>query len=99
MGWATSYIEKLLEGESVEFRPKGNSMQPRIESGQLCKVEPLGETLPAVGDIVLCKVKGKQYLHLVTAIKGDQFQISNNKNFVNGWITSNSIFGRLVSVS
>jgi hypothetical protein len=99
MSWATSYIASLLKGETVSFRPKGNSMQPRIESGQLCTVAPLGDVPPAVGEVVLCKVKGKQYLHLVTATKGAQWQISNAKNHVNGWVTRKSIYGRLISVS
>jgi hypothetical protein len=39
MGWATPYIDKLKKGETVQFRPRGNSMSGRIESGQLCTVE------------------------------------------------------------
>ena len=99
MSWATSYIEKLLAGEAVEFRPKGNSMTPKIESGQLCRVEPLGETPPVEGEIVLCKVNGSQYLHLVSAVRNGQWQISNNKGRINGWVTLKSIYGRLVSVN
>ena len=34
MGWADSYITKLLNNESVSFRPQGNSMSGKIESGQ-----------------------------------------------------------------
>lgn len=44
-------------------------MVGKIESGQLCTVEPLGERVPVVGEIVLCRVKGNQYLHLVKAIQ------------------------------
>ena len=29
--WAADAIECLLEGETVTFRPQGNSMTPRIE--------------------------------------------------------------------
>jgi hypothetical protein len=36
MGWAAAYIEKLNRGESVSFRPRGNSMTGKIESGQVC---------------------------------------------------------------
>lgn len=43
MSWATLYIEKLKNGETVEFRPRGNSMKGKVESGQLVTVEPLGE--------------------------------------------------------
>ena len=55
MGWASDYIDKLKQGETVEFRPRGNSMKPRIESGQLCTVKPVDGILKA-GDVVLCKV-------------------------------------------
>ena len=32
MGWAAGHIEKLRNGETVEFRPRGNSMTGKIES-------------------------------------------------------------------
>src|SRR5689334_19927795 len=96
MGWAAGHIEKLRRGETVSFRPRGNSMTGKIESGQLCTVQPLGAAGSAtlrVGDIVLCKVKGHEYLHLVKAIRGHQFQIGNNRGGINGWVTAKSIFG------
>ena len=40
MGWATHYIPRLQAGETVQFRPRGDSMSGRIESGQLCTVAP-----------------------------------------------------------
>lgn len=98
MGWASTYIEKLRGGETVAFRPRGNSMQGKIASGQLCTVEPLGERLPTAGDIVLCTVNGNQYLHLVKAIRGAQFQIGNNKGGINGWVTLKQIYGRCIAV-
>ncbi len=98
MGWATHYIEKLLGGEAVSFRPRGHSMSGRIESGQLCTVEPVDPAAIRVGDIVLCKVNGRQYLHLVRAVQGRRFQIGNNRGRVNGWVTASSIYGRCVKV-
>lgn len=98
MGWASSYINRLKAGERVTFKPSGNSMVGKIESGQSCTVEPIGSTPVCVGDIVLCKVNGREYLHLVKAIQGERYQIANNSGHVNGWVTSRSIFGRLVSV-
>jgi hypothetical protein len=50
----------------------------------------------AVDDIVLCRVKGNQYLHLVKAIQGERFQIGNNRGGINGSITRRQIFGRLI---
>lgn len=98
MGWATLHIAKLKAGETVKFRPKGNSMSPRIESGQLCTVAPVTLADVRQGDVVLCTVRGRQFLHLVSAIKDGQLQISNNKNHVNGWIGPNSVFGILTKV-
>ena len=93
MGWATQYIAKLKNNETVSFRPRGNSMQGKIESGQLCTVEPINDfERLRKGDIVLCKVNGSEYLHLVKAIQGLRFQIGNNRGRINCWISANSIF-------
>ena len=70
MGWASQYIARLKEGETVPFRPRGNSMGGKVESGQLCTVAPVDPHTLKVGDIVLCKVNGREYLHLVKAIQG-----------------------------
>jgi hypothetical protein len=77
MGWASQYIARLKEGEIVLFRPRGNSMRGKIESGQLCTVEPVDPASLEVGDIVLCKVNGREYLHLIKAIQGARIQIGN----------------------
>jgi hypothetical protein len=74
-------------------------MSGKIESGQLCTVEPLSRpTQLEKGDIVLCKVNGNEYLHLIKAVQGQRFQIGNNRGRINGWIGINSIFGKLVKV-
>jgi hypothetical protein len=98
MGWASSQIEKLRNGETVSFRPRGNSMTGKVESGQLCTVEPVDVSTLEVGDIVLCKVNGREYLHLIKAIQGPRFQIGNNRGRINGWVSAGSIFGRCVKV-
>lgn len=100
MSWANFHIEKLQKGEIVKFRPKGNSMLPKIKSGQLVTILPL-KLYPknlCAGDVVLCKVKGKQYLHMISAIRDKHYQISNNQNFINGWTTIDFIYGVLVEI-
>lgn len=72
-------------------------MTGKVESGQLCTVEPVSRELQ-VDDVVLCKVHGSQFLHLIKAIRGQQYQIGNNKGRINGWITANAIFGVLTKV-
>lgn len=76
MSWATQYIARLQDGETVPFRPRGNSMRGKVASGQLCTVEPAPLV---VGDIVRCKVNVREYLHLIKAIQGDRFQIGVNR--------------------
>ncbi|KAI9010298.1 hypothetical protein DFJ74DRAFT_711308 [Hyaloraphidium curvatum] len=99
MGWAARHIAALLRGETVRFRPRGSSMVPKIRIGQLVEVAPLppGAT-PARGDIVLCRVGAAEYLHLVSAVRGDRVQISNNRGRVNGWTGRDRIYGMLLSV-
>ena len=99
MAWADGHIAKLVQGETVQFRPRGNSMVGKIESGQLCTVEPLGDHALEIGDIVLCRVKGAQYLHLVKALQGPRVQIGNNRGGINGWITRKQIYGRLIALA
>lgn len=99
MGWATQFIAALTAGETVSFRPRGNSMVGKIESGQLCTVVPLRpDDEIQIGDIVLCKVNGREYLHLVKARQSDRYQIGNNRGRINGWVGRNSIYGRCVKV-
>lgn len=101
MSWANSHIAKLQSGETVSFRPKGNSMRGKIDSGDLVTVSPKMDKLKE-GDIVLCKVKGSQYVHLIKAIKkeGDNtlYLIGNNHGGINGWVGRNGIFGKVTKV-
>ena len=61
---------------------------------------PLPEILAMLrpGDIVLCKVRGTEYLHFVKSVQDARYQIGNNRGHINGWIGPSSIFGRLVKV-
>jgi len=99
MGWADGHITRLQHGETVQFRPRGNSMIGKIASGDLCTVAPIGDHVLLVGDVVLCRVHGNQYLHLVKAIQGDRYQIGNNRGGINGWVTRRQIFGKLIAIA
>jgi exosome complex RNA-binding protein Csl4 len=102
MSWANKYIDGLKKGQTVKFRPNGSSMSGKVESGQLVTVEPIADPQSLkVGDIVLCKVKGNQYLHMIMKIRGknDKFEIGGyNRNFTNGWVGANQIFGKCVKI-
>lgn len=98
MGWASYYIDNLKEGRTVEFRPRGTSMIGRITSGQLCTVIPITGITLEVNDIVLCRVGGNEYLHLIKDIQGDRYQIGNNRGGINGWASINAIYGKCIKI-
>ena len=89
------YVKQLQENKTVSFRPRGSSMKGKIEDGQLVTVSPDVSNLNK-DDIVLCKVKGNHYLHLIKAIKGDQYLIGNNRGGINGWTNKKNIFGKVI---
>lgn len=103
MSWADAHVAALQRGETVQFRPVGHSMSGRIESGQLVTVEPLGDREPRVGEAVLCRVHGRQFVHLVKAKRGGlfsarEYQIGNNRGAINGWVLRLHVYGRVVKV-
>jgi hypothetical protein len=94
-----AYIARLRAGDTITRRGKGNSMTPIIKSGQKQTLAPV-RSLDDIkkGDAVYCKVGRFIFTHKVTAIRGDQVQISNNHGHVNGWITIDNIYGKLIKV-
>ncbi len=96
MGWATSFITALNDGKTVSFRPHGDSMAGTIDDGDLCVVEPAGPDAVKRGDVVLCKINGAEYLHLVKGIGHDgRVLIGNAHGHVNGW--TRNVYGRCIS--
>ena len=93
MSWAKFAIEKLKNGETVQIRPRGHSMKGKVNDGDLVTVEPCAPEELSVGDIVLVRVKGNDYLHLIKALNQGRFQIGNNRGGINGWVGHNCIYG------
>lgn len=92
-------IKRLQNGEIIErYKESGNSMLPILRSRQPVTLEPIGDRELKVKDIVFCKVRGNYYTHLISKIKGKQYQISNNHKHVNGWVTKNSIYGIVTKI-
>ena len=86
--------EALAIGDIVRMRVHGNSMTPRIPNGSRVTLDP--DVEPKVGDAVLAKVRGRYYVHLVSAKRGNEFQISNIRGHVNGW--TRQVFGVVTKV-
>jgi hypothetical protein len=100
MGVLDAVASRVAAGAIVEFRPNGSSMVPLIRSRQLVTVAPVDTTRIEVGDIVLARVAGAVYLHLVSAVDASagRVQISNNRGRINGWTSYAKVFGICTSV-
>ena len=93
MSWAKYAKEALRRGETVQVRPRGHSMKGKVNDGAKVTLVPCDPSTLKVGDIVLVRVSGNDYLHLIKAINGKRFQIGNNRGGINGWVGSNAIYG------
>lgn len=100
MGALDAVAGRLAGGASVEFRPSGSSMVPLIRSRALVTVAPVDPSKLEVGDIVLARVAGTVYLHLVSAVEParKRVQISNNRGHVNGWTGYGRVHGICTAV-
>ena len=89
-----------MNGETCRVTGVGNSMTPILKSRQDVICEPVTEkTDLRKNDIVLSKVNGRYYLHLIHAIRnGSQYLIGNNHGHMNGWVNRSSIFGKVVEI-
>jgi hypothetical protein len=90
-------LESLAKGESCIHVGHGNSMTPKIKSGQPVRLEPVQWEDCEKGDMVYCKVKGNLFTHLVKG-KNDKrgVLIGNNHGRINGW--TKNVYGRVTEV-
>jgi hypothetical protein len=65
MNWATHAIEVLRRGETTRLRPRGHSMKGKIGDGALVTLAPCDPAALQAGDVVLVRVHGRVYLHLI----------------------------------
>lgn len=100
MSWWEGAKEALQRGENATVSPSGNSMRPKIRSGQTVHLEPVTDTTPlSKGDIVLVRVGGRVYLHLIKATAAnDRYLIGNNRGGTNGWTGRSNIWGKAFQV-
>ena len=92
--------DHLLNGETIVIYGFGNSMTPILKNGQPVLVEPVNyQTKLRKNDIVFCRVCGYYYLHKILAIRNNTtFQIGNNHGHINGWISRNQIYGKVIKI-
>ena len=91
----------LAKGEHPTMRVFGNSMLPLIKTKSKLTFAATNDY--QVGDVVMCKVKGRKGnriidAHKITKVDGQgRFMIANNRGRENGWATH--IFGRVIAVN
>jgi hypothetical protein len=93
VSWAKFAIEALQQGKPAQIKPRGHSMRGKVNDGDHVTLEPCKSEALKTGDIVLVRVKGRVYLHLIKAVNQGRFLIGNNRGGINGWVSSNSIYG------
>jgi hypothetical protein len=95
--WATEAIERLQNGLPAEVRPRGHSMTGLISDGDLVTLEALLSHELAPGDVVLVRVPGKRYshvvLHMVIGVDAGKFLIGSHQDRVDGWVDRADIYG------
>ena len=94
---------RLQAGETVAFRGGGNSLSPKIRSGECCLYEPVfSHEQIKVRDIVFCQIKGRYWGHMVKKkifVGGDhtyEYTISNLRGWENGTCHLDHIYGKVV---
>lgn len=92
-------LHRLQAGYTiVDHREGGNSMTPIIKSRQPVTIAPANQRLVDVGDVVIARVKGRIWSHLVSAADEKRVQISNNHGHVNGWTGRDKVYGIVTHV-
>ena len=61
-------------------------MKGKVNDGDLVTLAPCDASSLSVNDIVLVRVHGNDYLHLIKAMDAERFQIGNNRGGINGWV-------------
>ncbi len=90
-------MERLQNSLSAEVRPRGHSMKGLIDDGDLVTLEPLLSHELAPGDIVLVRVPGKRFshivLHKIVSVEEGIFLIGSHQGRIDGWVERADIYG------
>jgi len=77
-------------------------MSGRINDGDIVMLQPCQAEILVPGDIVLARVQGRRYAHLVlhqVLERGPgRFLIGNNLGGNDGWVAEQDIYGRVVDL-
>lgn len=73
-------------------------MTGKVNAGDRVTVAPRDPATLQVGDIVLVRVRGTDYLHLIKAVQKGCYLIGNNRGGINGWVGRRALFGKAICI-
>ena len=77
-------------------------MTGRINDGDLVTLAPCRTEELAVGGIVLVRIQGKRFAHVVLhgilSVEGERFLIGSHQGRVDGWVDQGDIYGVVTGV-
>ncbi len=77
-------------------------MLGRINDSDLVTLAPCESETLAVGDMVLVRIQGRRYVHLVLhqVLQRElgRLLIGNNHGNVNGWVAEQDVYGRVTAI-
>lgn len=99
MSWYKQALHELTKGRDVALINRGSSMRGLIEDGQIVILGPVSGTEIKTGDMVMARIrKGRFIVHLVQDISGKRYLIGNNLGGLDGWVTSDALYGIVKNV-
>jgi hypothetical protein len=101
--WATMAYDALCRGETVSVQPRGHSMAGHINDGDLVTLKPCQVETVMPGDIVLVRIQGRRYTHLVLhqvlELDASRLLIGNNLGGIDGWVAEQDVYGRVIGIA
>lgn len=73
-------------------------MKGKVNDGALVTLGPSNPSHLEPGDVVLVRVSGRVYLHLIKKKDGQRFLIGNNRGGTNGWVGPEAIYGTATQI-
>lgn len=97
MSWANNHITNLSKGLSVTIKSNCKNLNLFYRDIDSVIIHPLEESNLAIGDNILCKVRGNIAFRKIRFIKENVFTVSDISNNLYGRITKAFIYGKCIA--
>lgn len=90
--------EQLAEGKPVWMTFGGDSMLPTLRASDAILLQPLDDTPPRVGEVLLFHNNGQRVVHRLVSRKGDTYILQGDNNTGTERVHGADLLARLVKV-